>query len=217
MWHLVSKGSRSDTSPPSHACILFSFNKEPPRDMRLDIVPLLKSPSFSLTLSQIHLHRGGFLSFLHNWNRSKRINHGGDMSGHWSATFVVSLHISILARVFSLSRNALCIVALIIALKTNKKKQLLGRDLWSLHGYSVKQCVCVSVCVCKQLTEWSFRSRDRKEGRLEKAKKKSVEANRSNSVAERWKRATWTVIEMDSPRPTVFDQLCVAICSFCKP
>lgn len=141
----------------------------------------LDNPPFLWHYLKLSCVEGRFLSSLHNWNSSKGINHSGDMSGHWSATFVVSLHISILARVFLLSRNALCIVALIIALKTNKKKPLV-RDLYSLHGNSVKRSVCQ--CVCKQLTEWSFRSSNRKEGRLEKAKKKSVEANRSNSVAE---------------------------------
>lgn len=175
----------------------------------------LDNPPFLWHYLKLSCVEGRFLSSLYNWNSSKGINHSGDMSGHWSATFVVSLHISILAQVFLLSRNALCIVALIIALKTNKKKTF---SSWPLQpSWQFCETICVSVCVCKQLTEWSFRSSNRKEGRLEKAKKKSVEANRSNSVAERWKRATWTLIEMDSPRPTVFDQLCVAICSFCKP
>lgn len=105
---------------------------------------------------------GRFLSSLHNWNSSKGINHSGDMSGHWSATFVVSLHISILARVFLLSRNALCIVALIIALKTNKKKPLV-RDLYSLHGNSVKRSVCQCVCVSSLQSEVSEAATGKKE------------------------------------------------------
>lgn len=116
----------------------------------------LDNPPFLWHYLKLSCVEGRFLSSLHNWNSSKGINHSGDMSGHWSATFVVSLHISILARVFLLSRNALCIVALIIALKTNKKKTF---SSWPLQpSWQFCETICVSVCVCKQLTEWSFRS-----------------------------------------------------------